>query len=1450
MDNSNYYSPGLQCFTGLHIFHCVIGAIMAGVLLYIMFTYTLLAFDIKYNPSSFTSKHSAINDIFALIEAIIYIFLRELVKTNTVVLFCYFIISSAVALLFFIRNPYYSIISQRSHLLFHLLISWNMISVILGQLLIAIIDFVPLILFILGFPIIVLYSLFYSNNIILIFNTKEKQGFDYLYKSLILLDYIEQYNISREKEIVLDSYLAFRESECYLTNCQLKQHITESKASPNRNIIHLLLFVKSYFQEGMKKYPNYTLLRIYYAIFLFDKLNKPHQAMLELNNASRLNPSCYERYIIHKCRKEFDPSSDNVFISEISNSLIYLTNYNQFKDKMVKASQLYLNFWNWLNLSNQENKHDISKLSLIGHHINTINEELKNHFDLMQEINPNDKDILKYYSDYCTELLNDTINGKKYSDRYIIIAKEAEELEKEDIVNINLCQLTKTDTIQYIILSLECNKDNNTMGNDINSNDSMINEPIIKLASLGICETLGYNKKELNGRPLNIIIPEILRVNHNKLLAERMLSFKNKTIQSQMTKFQYKTIDSFALSKSRYIIPIFISPGIIPNEFDDYNFIAKITFDELFFSKNDQCYVLTDNYGIITNFSSSAISLLSLNSNDMKNNEESISIYDHISEAVRENDIGENESVCLLKRKKKKEVFNHKYNIKEVKWAKKQKKENSSKKETIIFSPMRSNNQPIFYLREKIVSIQKIKLGVLFQFELKRVKETHESSIRTNLVDNVIRGATVLKKNTSNGNVNLNANENEINSGINKDFIPETLDHFIFDFNQDRYCIEKESNNQHLNDLLNQIKMNDKHENTSHSSKMEQVSGSYSYSNSYTSNDDEMPMDDSEYNHKESFDQSGNGKGYVSLIKTQIANGDYYNINMKQIRYLIFNYETNQFDPLQNYEKQSQVEQRLNEYNMQYKDVSIKKLKTKQFNKDQVLNIYEIESNEKITYLLRQLTFALGKYEKHEEITILKFISLIVILIAIGEGIFCLLFFIQIIFRAKEIDSFISSTYDLLTNAIVSTYLVRELSLLYDTKYTLYYIERDLHRMEVLKEMLTMYYKQEELLQKVMGIPEYFSKEALDQSYNTTLRTYIIREDLKLDEYNITLFAALSDVFDSLYHLTQMPFAQIIPSNNHVYSIVLNSLNCVNIGLKQQARIFTDELLVSNNSNKRSSYILLGFSFVLGALFYLIISTIFFKVAKKKNDYLNIFFEISSEVIKRSLFSCELFHSKLLTKITHGDNIRIEDNDNGYFESDSDEDTTFEIPDKNNSKSKTKNVNNANTNVSSLSKSKFQSILQCSFEDLFVHFFLILLFGLICIILIIIIVLSNQFLDSSYYSTLVYEGETILQVRYLNLFNIFREFMFDENINVFYTPLKSEIETIFHLIYDDLAEIARLQEKYGHYCSKDYLELALKINNEGICDYVTEFFPPSISSIYSCSKVTYQAADMVSILTD
>ncbi len=269
-----------------------------------------------------------------------------------------------------------------------------------------------------------------------------------------------------------------------------------------------------------------------------------------------------------------------------------------------------MDFWSLLLNPNQDNQEELAKLNDYGSKINNLVEEINNHFDKMQKLKHNDQEVIRFYADFLSDILNDKERASSYKSRINEIEGAKENYDDLNLLNVDVNALSSSDEYQYIIISGQPD-----------------NLGVVTNISLGVCSLFGYTRNDIVGKNIEIIMPEVYHKHHKKFLLNRINNFRknnftglNNTINS---KPQFKDIYSFGKSKSRYIIPIKFKVAYLPNEEQNESvFVAKIsteTFNMGISQQSLTCFVLVNPFFVIQNFTANSVSTLGLNSNSINN---------------------------------------------------------------------------------------------------------------------------------------------------------------------------------------------------------------------------------------------------------------------------------------------------------------------------------------------------------------------------------------------------------------------------------------------------------------------------------------------------------------------------------------------------------------------------------------------------------------------------------------------------------------------------------------------------------------------------------------------------------------------------------------------------------------------------------------------------------------
>lgn len=292
---------------------------------------------------------------------------------------------------------------------------------------------------------------------------------------------------------------------------------------------------------------------------------------------------------------------------------------------LSQSTNLYIEFWTSINSSN-ENQEDVAKLNDLGTKINKVVADIKTNFDKMQKLKHNDELVIRIYSDFLLDILNEKEKGLYYQNRLKEIEGTNDNEKISEDKDINLDHLI-SDDFQYIMITAENEKPN-----------------IIKKLTTEICSLFGYSKEELIGQPIDILMPEQYQKIHKKILQNKLDEYKkfvaNNLHAKKKRKFKkvYKDVFGMAKNKSKYLVPIKIQANLITSaDQSEIYFIGKIkkvtnnseyninnissinnqislgnNLNNNIVLTDSVCYVLTDCNFIVQNFSPNTIFILGL----------------------------------------------------------------------------------------------------------------------------------------------------------------------------------------------------------------------------------------------------------------------------------------------------------------------------------------------------------------------------------------------------------------------------------------------------------------------------------------------------------------------------------------------------------------------------------------------------------------------------------------------------------------------------------------------------------------------------------------------------------------------------------------------------------------------------------------------------------------------
>lgn len=653
--------------------------------------------------------------------------------------------------------------------------------------------------------------------------------------------------------------------------------------------------------------------------------------------------------------------------------------------------------------------------------------------------------------------------------------------------------------------------------------------------------------------------------------------------------------------------------------------------------------------------------------------------------------------------------------------------------------------------------------GYIFRFDYSSDSNFLNSSMavghKTNEMNNNTSTNNKVKfKKEFNSTIINNANETYINLQIDKTFLPPTGSQFMLDSKKMCYVL----NPSNANDIKESIKIEAIKKITKEPTiKESQISESSEFSDSqYYSQSDEHSSKNAE--------ESANADGSISPSKTKEnqnkrrGNEEYYSVNMSQIKLLIYDHSKESIVEQLDGNKISQVELKKNEDHRKKDADLVSNKEHKNSTSDQAQDVDEdIEDmNIKEGLLIKQIEYALNKEENQPTITRMKYISFFIFLLFIGvAGIFLGLFLISN-YAITENINLIYNTFTLIFNTVYGLHHTRELILLNNPKYMNIYQERADYIKNNTDILLNLFSSSHNLLTSIITTPLKISTTNYDSLYNTNISTFILEENFNIKSIRLKLSSSIIETNTALYHIAHQDISEIFPTSKDVFFFMYNSINNIYNMLFKQTQIFLEEL--SLNVEDYKLVFLYIFAGVVGFCFigYSLITIAYMAVGKRKESYLEVFFEIGDGVIRNSIEKCEKF-----TKKFQSDNITEEVSNLDEAEIINDTNTTL-LANIKASRNTTKKRKNNNSKDDKIIKLKI----------------LIGLF-IICLFFFVMYFIYQDYLNIIKTYLDIYNNNCNEQTYFLVIFNVLREYFFDRNTAVFGVNVSDYMYDVIDDIY-------------------------------------------------------------------
>ena len=471
--------------------------------------------------------------------------------------------------------------------------------------------------------IITIFIILYYKKINLDFTlvdyTTIKNSYDFLqfiFKFYILV----KTSKIRNNITMLNSYIFMTEQICIKIDCPLKKYLKNIEKGIDSPYF-LNNYIEILFKFGISKFRNNCMLKIYYSFFLLEELKLKEQALIVLKSIDEDSLSFQLKYFIFKSKKVIDifpSSSDNYYYQN-------RTSVKEFKKLILNNTRLYNEFWSLLYANESQSNERFKELYTIGSKILELNIKIDDMYKIIIKTKTKNIEIFNLYSDYIVNILGDEEKYQKNQRNKNLIYNETFENEEINYSNFNIGFLKQKGDDRYLIIS----------GHKKDLGTILDSSPYTS-------RIFGYQKKELIGKHINILIPELFHSKHNEILLNKTNSDKfdlfNSIYQKQIYKPDFIEKCFYGVLKSKFIEAIQIKIYFIKTEENIVAFIAEIMNSVPYMNSlvksidnenNERYCILTDDNFIIYSFTPNSVDNLNLNYKYIKGN---ISIVPFIKE--------------------------------------------------------------------------------------------------------------------------------------------------------------------------------------------------------------------------------------------------------------------------------------------------------------------------------------------------------------------------------------------------------------------------------------------------------------------------------------------------------------------------------------------------------------------------------------------------------------------------------------------------------------------------------------------------------------------------------------------------------------------------------------------------------------------------------------------------
>ena len=609
-------SDSTECGVGFYYLYVVIG-IIGALLLFFLVLFLLSFYFYPFYESNLNRKLTTSNDIFLHIIKLIFILRYIYIKDEYFSIVILLICSLFIVIKEFYESTYFNSLLKIVINLRNISVFWTYFILLVSKIFYntEINGIIYLLFF--SYPLIIYFSILKikREEIDYFLIPVEINDINYLIKKTrILISMIEseieenntlnKYSNNKEKkksEIFLYGYIKMHVKTCPLEECPLEKYLA-NKGNYNFQKQCLLSYMSIHFNTIIKNFPKNSLIRIYYIHFNYTKRYNLNSVRLNLAELKKLKVNFQEEFIIFCMEqdiKELDSKVSDIGVNgdAFDNELIEQI-YLKLKYLIESTTKLYVEFWTIFsgNITNL----NINKLNILGTKLNSYLKEMNNIWE--NELKNRNTDfehqgIVLLYSKFLKEILWNNKKSEEVSKKinsgyhYRHEARKIKQGKKSKIPNVDSV-IENQDCLLFA-----------------NSNERGICKII--QCSYNFLYFLGYEKKEIIRKPIEILMPIIFVEGHKKMLEERI----KKVISSQSSimdsSLNVNKKQNFILLRNKigYLLPMNATFTIYDDSDYSNTYIIKAKMEPKDSKSMYAYYILTKPDFTIDSFSSSALNL-------------------------------------------------------------------------------------------------------------------------------------------------------------------------------------------------------------------------------------------------------------------------------------------------------------------------------------------------------------------------------------------------------------------------------------------------------------------------------------------------------------------------------------------------------------------------------------------------------------------------------------------------------------------------------------------------------------------------------------------------------------------------------------------------------------------------------------------------------------------------